>query len=288
MDVIAILAIEVLHAVASLALISVGLAIIFGMMRVINFAHGEFLMLGAFSAIVATNIGINIWISMLVVAPLAVGVLGMIIERLLIRHLYGRMVETLLATWGLSFLLIGVATSIFGNTTRGISAPLGSLSIGAYKTGLYTVFITLLAGVVLLATYIALRHTRAGIIARGTMQNAEMSGALGVRTPVVYTLTFGIGAALSGLAGAVLAPYSGVVPAMGLAYIAKAFITVISGGASVLVGTALASLSFGVINQIVTFVTTPVVGEVALLVAAVVLLRVMPQGITGRWFRNSR
>lgn len=288
MDVIAILAIEVLHAVASLALISVGLAIIFGMMRVINFAHGEFLMLGAFSAIVATNIGINIWISMLVVAPLAVGVLGMVIERLLIRHLYGRMVETLLATWGLSFLLIGVATSIFGNTTRGISAPLGSLSIGAYKTGLYTVFIILLAGVVLLATYIVLRHTRAGIIARGTMQNAEMSGALGVRTPVVYALTFGIGAALSGLAGAVLAPYSGVVPAMGLAYIAKAFITVISGGASVLVGTALASLSFGVINQIVTFITTPVVGEVALLVAAVVLLRVMPQGITGRWFRNSR
>jgi branched-subunit amino acid ABC-type transport system permease component len=285
-DLAAVLAIEILYAVASLALISVGLAIIFGMMRVINFAHGEFLMMGAYAVIVATGAGINLWVSMLVVAPLVVGLVGVAVERLLIRHLYGRMIATLLATWGLSFFLIGLATTIFGNTTRGLSAPLGSIAIGGYRTGQYTVFVILITLVLLLATYLVLRLTRVGLIARGTMQNATMADALGVNTPWVYTLTFGVGAALSGLAGAVLAPLAGVVPTMGIAYVAKAFIAVISGGVAILSGTAVAALLFGTVNQVVTFLTTPVIGEVALLAAAVVLLRIMPQGITGRFFRR--
>jgi branched-chain amino acid transport system permease protein len=286
MDLAAVLTIEILYAVASLALISVGLAIIFGMMRVINFAHGEFLMIGGYAVIVSTDAGINLWVSMLVIAPLVVGVIGVAIERLLIRHLYGRMIETLLATWGLSFFLIGLATTIFGNTTRGLSAPLGSLAIGDYRTGQYTVFVILFTLLILLLTYACLRFTRAGLIARGTMQNPAMAAALGVATPRVYTITFGIGSALSGLAGAVLAPLSGVVPTMGIAYVAKAFIAVISGGVGILSGTATAAALFGTINQLVTFVATPVFGEVALLVAAVVLLRLMPQGITGRFFRR--
>jgi branched-chain amino acid transport system permease protein len=286
MDLAAVLAIEILYAVASLALISVGLAIIFGMMRVINFAHGEFLMMGAYAVIVATGAGINLWVSMLVVAPLVVGLIGVAVERLLIRHLYGRMIATLLATWGLSFFLIGLATTIFGNTTRGLSAPLGSFAIGGYRTGQYTVFVILITLAILLATYLVLWLTRIGLIARGTMQNAAMADALGVNTPRVYTLTFGVGAALSGLAGAVLAPLAGVVPTMGIAYVAKAFIAVISGGVAILSGTAVAALLFGTVNQIVTFLTTPVIGEVALLAAAVVLLRIMPQGITGRFFRR--
>ena len=130
-DLIALLAIQVLYAIASLALISVGLAIIFGMMRVINLAHGEFLMLGGYAAIVATSHGISIWIAILVVAPVVVGILGVIIERTIIRFLYGRMIDTMLATWGLSLFLVGLTTAIFGNTTVGISAPLGSFQIGA-------------------------------------------------------------------------------------------------------------------------------------------------------------
>jgi branched-subunit amino acid ABC-type transport system permease component len=286
MDLAAVLTIEILYAVASLALISVGLAIIFGMMRVINFAHGEFLMIGGYAVIVSTDAGINLWVSMLVIAPLVVGVIGAVVERLLIRHLYGRMIETLLATWGLSFFLIGLATTIFGNTTRGLSAPLGSLAIGDYRTGQYTVFVILFTLLILLLTYACLRFTRAGLIARGTMQNPAMAAALGIATPRVYTITFGIGSALSGLAGAVLAPLSGVVPTMGIAYVAKAFIAVISGGVGILSGTATAAALFGTINQLVTFIATPVFGEVALLVAAVILLRLMPQGITGRFFRR--
>src|SRR5581483_285687 len=112
-DLIFLLAIQVLYAVASLALISIGLAIIFGMMRVINLAHGEFLMLGGYAAIVATNHGVNIWLAMLVIAPLVVGIIGVIVERLIIRSLYGRIIDTLLATWGLSLFFIGIVTTIF-------------------------------------------------------------------------------------------------------------------------------------------------------------------------------
>jgi len=111
-DLIALLAIQVLYAIASLALISVGLAIIFGMMRVINLAHGEFLMLGGYAAIVATSHGISIWIAMLVVAPIVVGIIGVIVELTIIRFLYGRMVDTMLATWGLSLFLVGLTTAI--------------------------------------------------------------------------------------------------------------------------------------------------------------------------------
>ncbi|HZR86325.1 MAG TPA: branched-chain amino acid ABC transporter permease [Bradyrhizobium sp.] len=286
MDLVALLAIQVLYAIASLALISVGLAIIFGMMRVINLAHGEFLMLGGYAAIVATNHGSPIWLSMLVVAPVVVGVLGVIVERTIIRFLYGRMIDTMLATWGLSLLLVGLTTAIFGNTTVGISAPLGSIQIGAYRTSAYTLFVIAVAAVVLGAIFAVLRWTRLGVIARGTMQNANMAAALGVNPPRVYAVTFGVGAALSGLAGAVLAPVSGVFPTIGVAYVAKSFITVIGGGAAILSGTVSASALFGTINQIATFVTTPVFGEVALLAAAIVLIRLLPQGITGRFFRR--
>jgi len=285
-DLVALLAIQVLYAIASLALISVGLAIIFGMMRVINLAHGEFLMLGAYAAIVATSHGINIWISMLVIAPIVVGVIGIIVERAIIRFLYGRMIDTMLATWGLSLFLVGLTTAIFGNTTVGISAPLGSFEIGTYRISTYTLFVIAVAIAVLAGIFAVLRWTRLGLIARGTMQNANMAAALGVDPPKVYAVTFGIGAALTGLAGAVLAPVSGVFPTIGVAYVAKSFITVIGGGAAILSGTVSASVLFGTVNQIATFVTTPVFGEVALLATAIILIRLLPQGITGRFFRR--
>src|SRR4029078_4312724 len=182
-DLVALLAIQVLYAIASLALISVGLAIIFGMMRVINLANGEFLMLGVYAAIVATSHGISIWIAMLVVAPIVVGIIGVVIERTIIRFLYGRMIDTMLATWGLSLFLVGLTTAIFGNTTVGISAPLGSFQIGAYRTSVYTLFVIAVATGVLASIFVVMRWTRLGLLARGTMQNANMAAALGGNPP---------------------------------------------------------------------------------------------------------
>jgi branched-subunit amino acid ABC-type transport system permease component len=287
MDLALVLLLEILNGIASLVLISVGLAIIFGMMRVINLAHGEFLMLGGYAAIVATNRGVNIWIAMLVIAPLVVGIIGVIAERLIIHVLYGRMIDTLLATWGLSLFFVGIVTTMFGNTVAGIGAPLGSVAVGRYNISLYRLVLVAIATTILAVLYVVLRATRLGLLARATMENPNMAAALGVSPPRVYATTFGVGAAVTGLAGGLLAPISGVLPTVGTAYVAKAFITVISGGTATIAGTATAAGLFGSVNQLLTYFTTPVIGEAGLLAAAILLLRVLPHGITGRLFRGS-
>jgi branched-subunit amino acid ABC-type transport system permease component len=287
MDLAAIVLDQILTSIASLILISIGLAVIFGMMRVINLAHGEFIMLGGYTVITSVNAGINLWLASLILAPLVVGAFGFIIERTIIRFLYGRMIDTMLATWGLSLAMVGAVTMIFGNTTSGVSTPLGSVAFGRYELSNYNFALMGVAIVTIVALWSALRFTRFGIIARATMQNAQMAGSLGVNSAHVYAITFTIGAALSGLAGGMIAPLSGVLPSMGVQYVAKAFITVISGGSAVVAGTLSASTLLGTLDTGTTFLTTPVFGEVSLLIGAVLLVRAMPQGITGRLFKGS-
>ena len=288
MDLIVALALQVIYGIAHLVLISLGLAIIFGMMRVINLAHGEFLMLGGYTVVVSTNHGVNLWVAMLILAPLVVGVIGVIVERALIQFLYGRMVDTLLATWGLSLLFIGLVTTIFGaQTGTTISPPLGAIRIGDYSMSTYELLLIAIAALLSLAVYAVLRLTRLGLMARATMQSPDMAATLGVSTKRIYMITFGLGAAVSGLAGGLLAPLTGVLPTIGATYIAKAFITVISGGSAILAGTTSASVLLGGINGVASYLTGPTIGEVALLAAAIVLLRLMPRGITGRYFRKS-
>lgn len=286
MDFAAVVVINILEAIAILVLISIGLAIIFGMMKVINIAHGEFIMLGGYTAVMANKAGVNPWVGILVLAPLVVAIFGVIVERCLLRFLYGRMVDTLLATWGLSLLLMGAVTVIFGNTQEGISVSLGSFAIGHYRISGYSFLLIVAAVLQLGAVYGVLRWTRLGLIARGTMQNPGMAAALGVNPSTVYMVTFAVGAALSGLAGGLLAPTTGVVPSMGAAFIGQAFITVVVGGAAIVAGTALSAMLLGAISELTTFATTPVIGDVALLFVAVVLLRLMPQGITARLLRG--
>ncbi|WP_417418854.1 branched-chain amino acid ABC transporter permease [Hoeflea sp.] len=286
MDLVFVIIVEMLYAVASLVLISAGLAIVFGMMKIINLAHGEFMMLGGYVTITAVSLGANVFIAMLIIAPVIVGLIGLVVERLVIRHLYGRLVDTMLATWGLSLFFIGLATTIFGNTTTGISTPISGFTVGDYQVNGYNFFIILIAIVLLGLMYAVLKGTRLGLIARGAMQLPDMAAALGYSPERIYMATFFCGSALSGLAGAILAPLVGLVPTSGGAYIAKAFITVIAGGPSLITGLMASSGLFGLINQIFTFAVSPVMGEVALLVAAVVLLRLLPQGVTGKFFRG--
>lgn len=287
MDYAAVVILEILYMIAFLALASAGLAVVFGMMRVINLAHGEFVMLGGYTTLACVQAGVNVYFAMLVIAPIVVGVIGLIIERLIIRHLYGRMIDTMLATWGLSLLLVGVVSFIFGSSAVGVPTPIPGYTIGAYQMGGYNLFIIALAILVMLGMWLVLRHTRLGLIARGAMQNPDVASALGYDPRKVYMTTFAIGAALAGLAGGALAPLTGLLPSSGGAYIAKTFITVITGGAAVLSGTLSASVMLGALNQVVSFASTPVIGEIAMLALAIVLLRLMPQGITGRFFRNS-
>ncbi|MDB5789734.1 branched-chain amino acid ABC transporter permease [Caballeronia mineralivorans] len=287
MDLTGLLAFNVLTGIATLALITIGLGVIYGMMRIINLAHGEFMMLGAYTAVTASTAGVNIWVSMLILPPLVVGLIGLVLERTIIRFLYGRMMDTMLATWGISLGLIGLITSIFGNVVKSVQMPVGSFAIGQYHVSAYSLVIIGVGVVVLSSLLLLLRKTRFGLILRATMQNPAMSASLGVRPAAVYMATFALGAALAGLAGGVLAPISGVSPGMGGAYIAKAFITVLGGGPAIIAGTGLAAGLFGFINEIVSFLSTPVIGDIALLASAIVLIRILPQGITGRFLRRS-
>ena len=287
MDFSLVVVIELLREVAGLILIATGLAIIFGMMRVINIAHGEFMMLGGYTVVLTTKMGVNIWVAILILAPLAVGVFGIVVERLIIRHLYGRIIDSLLATWGLSLFLIGFVTVVFGNTVEGVSTPFSGFAIGQYSVAIYTFFLIFAAVAFMSSVYFTLRYTQAGLIARATMQNPDMVECLGVNSKIVYMTTFGIGAAFAGLAGGLLAPISGVVPGMGALLIGKAFITVVTGGAAVVAGTLSSASILGTISQAVTFATGPVFGDATLLFVALILLRILPQGITGRIFTRS-
>ena len=289
MDYAAVVALEILYMISFIALISAGLAIVFGMMRVINLAHGEFVMLGGYTTLASYDAGINIWFAMLVIAPVVVGLVGLIVERLVIRFLYGRMIDTMLATWGLSLLLIGAVTLIFGSSAVSVPAPLSGYQLGSFQMGGYNLFIILVTVALYVAAWLVLRYTRLGLIARGAMQSAEVAASLGYNPRTVYMITFTIGAALSGLAGGVLAPLTGLLPSSGGAYIAEAFIAVITGGAgAVIAGTLTSSAMFGTVSQLVSFAQGPVLGDIVMLALAIVLLRLMPQGISGRFFRNSQ
>ena len=282
MDQALTIVVSVLTSVATLLLISVGLAVIFGLMRVINLAHGEFLMLGAYAVLVGTRNGISVWIA-IPLAGVAVGIFGVVVERLLIRPLYGRILDTLLATWGLSLVLVQAVSIIFGPATNGIGTPLGSVHVGGYSFSQYSLVLIAMALIILLAVYALFTRTRYGVMARAAIQNPPMARALGIDTARMNMLTFGIGSGLAGLAGALLAPVAGVVPSFGQAYIAQAFMTVIVGGPDVITGASAAAGLLGGSYSLVSYLTTPFIGQAALLLIAIVLLRILPRGLSGNW-----
>ena len=264
-----------------LILISLGLALIFGMMKVINLAQGEFLMLGAYFFVLNSNLGLPLWLAM-VASGLMVGIVGVIVERTVIRFLYGRVLDTLLATWGISLLLVGLVTTIAGPQSKSVPANIGTVSLGGLDVPGYSLVMILAAILMLAGTYALWRFTNLGLLVRGTMQNPEMSRALGTNTSMIYMFTFGFGSALTGLAGALLVPLFGASPTMGSFYISKAFISVISGGPWPIIGTISASGLYGVIDGVVSYKMSPVFAEICVLFVAVVMLRLLPQGITGR------
>ncbi|MDP6515047.1 MAG: branched-chain amino acid ABC transporter permease [Alphaproteobacteria bacterium] len=285
MEQVAIYAYQIGVSFSIFILISLGLAVIFGMMRVINLAQGEFLMLGAYACVLATQAGLSLWLSMFVAAAV-VGLFGIVVERVIIRFLYGRIVDTLLATWGLSLFLVGGITTLFGPQSESVVNPLGNVTVGDIALSQYSLAMIAIAIALLIGTYCLWRFTRFGLIVRGTMQNPDMARGLGVNTDRVFMLTFGFGAALTGFAGAVLVPITGAAPPMGVFFIAKAFITVISGGHLPLIGTVSASAIFGAIDGFVAFVSSSVVGEMSVLFVAIILLRLLPMGITGHLRRG--
>lgn len=276
---------QILFSISIFILISLGLAVIFGMMKVINLAHGEFIMLGALFCAQIAGAGLPLLLA-IPLAGLGVGLVGVVCERLVIRFLYGRVLDTLLATWGLSLLIVGAVTTWLGPQTSSTPQGLGNVTLAGFSISVYSLVMVLLAFLLLAATYLLWQRTRVGLVVRTTMQSANTAQALGIDTRRVYMLTFAFGAFLAGLAGAILVPLFGASPTMGVFYIAKAFITVIAGGPLPLTGTLAASGLFGAIDGAVAYLTTSVLGEIAVLFVAILLLRLLPQGITGNLRRG--
>jgi branched-chain amino acid transport system permease protein len=181
MDYAAVVLLEIIYMIAFLALTSAGLAVVFGMMRVINLAHGEFVMIGGYTTIACAKADINIYFAMLVISPLVVGILGLLVERLVVRQLYGRMIDTMLATWGLSLLMVGIVTFIFGNTAVSVPAPIPGYELGEFQMGGYNLFIIGIATLLMLCMWLVMRFTRLGWL-RVVRCKAPMSLLLWVMT----------------------------------------------------------------------------------------------------------
>lgn len=273
-------------AFAFLVLSSLGLAVIFGMMGVINLAHGEFIMCGAYVTVSVARLGVPLPFAILCGALVA-GIIGIALERLVIRHLYGRPLDSIVATWGISLIATQGTLILLGSSLPGIGTPFGSVAMAGYSYPIYRLVLIGAAILLLVGLYLLFNATRFGTVARATIQVPHMAEALGVDTRLVYSLTFGLGAALAGLTGGLYAPTMTIVPTMGGTFLMEAFATVVIGGADVFVGTAPAAAALGVIKAVATSWEGQLAGQIALLVAVIAMIRILPRGVSG-WLLQER
>ena len=275
-----------------LLLAAIGLAITFGVMGVINMAHGEMIMLGAYSAFVVQEAFRSFlppsWfdaylIAAVPVAFLAAGAVGVVLERTVIRFLYSRPLETMLATWGVSLILQQLVRSIFGAPNRQVSNPAwmtgGVDLIGGFTVTWNRLVIIIFCFVVLGALALLLRRTSFGLHMRAVTQNRDMAAVMGIPTARVDALTFGLGSGIAGIAGVALSQIGNVSPNLGTIYIVDSFLVVVFGGVGNLMGTLVGAMSLGIVNKILEPVAGAVLGKVAVLVVIILFIQKRPRGL---------
>ena len=274
-----------------LLLVALGLAITYGLMGVINMAHGELMMIGAYATYVVQGLFRQYLPGMfdaylLVAIPssfLAAALVGAVLERLVLRHLYGRPLETLLATWGISLVLMQGVRSVFGAQNVGVENPswmsggvqlLANLSLPYNRLVIIGFALFVLVGMTLLIS-----KTRLGLFVRGVTQNRPMASALGVNTARIDTYAFSLGCGIAGLAGCALSQIGNVGPDLGQSYIVDAFMVVVLGGVGQLAGTVYAAMGLGLMNKLLEGVAGAVLAKIAVLVFIIVFIQKRPQGI---------
>ena len=273
-----------------LLLAAAGLAITFGVMGVINMAHGEMVMIGAYVTFMVQEVirhaapGL-FGASLFIAVPLAfvvTGLIGVAIERGLIRFLYGRPLETLLATWGLSLLLQQAVRSIFGPSNREVGTPAwmsGAVQVGQLTITWNRLAIIVFAVLVLGALMAALRYTSLGLRMRAVTQNRRMAAAMGIRTPWIDAATFGLGSGVAGMAGVALSQVDNVSPNLGQGYIIDSFMVVVFGGVGNLWGTAVSALTLGIVNKFLEPVAGAVLGKIVVLILLILFIQRRPRGM---------
>lgn len=265
---------------ASLLMLSLGMAIIFGIMNVVNLAHGEIIVIGAYVSYTVMEIlklpfGIGLLASFVIT-----GLIGMIIEKLLIKKLYGKAAETLLVTYALSMILQQVLKLLYGAGYIHVSTPVsGAARIGSAIIPMYYVFIIGAAVLLFVFTLLLFNQTRVGMQVRAVSQNRTMAECLGVNVKLIDTMTFAYGAGITGLAGAIIAPINSISPFVGANYVTDTFMTVVFGGTDSLYGTVLGAFLIGESNSVIGGYIDSVFAEMIVVLAIVVIIRFRPKGL---------
>ena len=229
-------------ALSFLLLSAIGLAVIFGMMKIINLAHGEFITVGAYGTVVSGKFYIYRYRLPWLLEFMVTILFGLILEKFVIRYLYGRPLDSVVATWGISLIVSQSFLVIFGPSYEGLQTPMGNFKLGDYSYSEYRVFLIFFSLSLLFLLYILFMKTSFGALARATIEKPEIASSMGVNVNNIYSITFAIGAGLAGVTGALYAPTMTIVPSIGQAFIVSAFITVVSAGASPFIGLVLCSL----------------------------------------------
>lgn len=260
---------------------AIGLTIIYGTMRVINMAHGEFIMLGAYSTWVLQHFAGVPFVVCIPLAFIIVAFIGWLIERGLIRHLYDRPLDTLLATWGVSLILIQSIRLIFGADPKYVGIPSllsGSIQVGYIHIPVLRSFIFIMAIVIAIGTWLILVKTRIGMQVRAVMQDRDVAASFGINERRIYSIAFAYGAGLAGVAGAMFAGLKTIFPDMGLGYVVEAFLVVVMGGGE-LFGTIVAAAIMGEVSSVFSYFTNDTFARFCVFILIVIFLRFRPQGI---------
>ena len=273
---------DTLSFVLTLLLVTLGLVVIYGMMNVINMAHGELFLLGAYTLVAVQEAGGSFWAGLLL-APLVVGVAGLLIEQFVIRHVYGRAIDTILATWGISIALKQGIIILFGPAAISVSNPFpGAAHIFVFDYPAYRLFIMAISALLAAATYLLLYATSLGLQIRGVIANRAMASALGINTRLMDRGTFAAGAALAGIAGAVMAPIMSVDPQMGVGFLIPAFLAVLVGGLNSLVGATFGAGIIGGATTTLSSVLSQAMAQIAVFALAIIIIRLFPAGLSKR------
>lgn len=265
-----------------LLMIALGLAIIYGAMGVINLAHGEFVMLGAYTTwALQTYAGIGILLALPIVF-IVVAAVGWIIEKVVVQNLYHRPLDTILATWGIGIILQQAVRLGIGAESRFVKGPellSGNTQIGPLIMSNYRIFLIFFSAAVLYGTWLLMTRTEFGMKLRAIIQNRSISECYGIEAKRIYSLTFAYGAGLAGIAGALITPLFSTIPTMGTGLVVDAFLVVIVGGLGSLIGAASAAVLIGEATALFSIVINDTLGRIAVLAGIIVLIRFRPRGL---------
>ncbi len=268
--------------ISILMLVGLGLAIIYGLMGIINMSHGDFITVGAFSLALVQGLGGSFWMA-LIVAPFIGAVLGFCIEKTIIQFLYKRPLGAIMATWGLSLILQQGLQLIFGASPQRVISPIdATVEIFGASYPAYRLLLIAMAVAIMIAVHLFIRKTRFGLDLRTVLQNPEMADALGIDTRRVFTAAFALGAGLACIAGVLLAPLTAVIAQMGTNYLARSFFVVIVGGAGSVPGVVAGASFVGGAETMFNYMIPAAMSQALVLVLAVILVRFRPNGLVAR------